>query len=218
MIVSAAATNEHNLAILELAKKRFQETHPKVQLNVELLPKEILEQRLREKTAPDVVEWDGVNIGKLLDEGLLLDLTPFAKDGSVDMADYYPSVWRAVTDRDRIGGIPVMAEVTGVFYNKKQFDEAGLPYPQDDWTWEQFTELAEKLTTRDPEGDIVRHGAYLVPRLLPVEPLVWSNGGAFLSADGKTASGYLNGSHTVEAIRKYMEMFYLQKLQEKYTR
>ncbi len=32
-----------------------------------------------------------------------------------------------------------------VYYNKHMFDEAGLEYPQDGWTWDQFRETAEKL-------------------------------------------------------------------------
>lgn len=45
--------------------------------------------------------------------------------------------------------IPVMASSWAVFYNKKVFDDAGVPYPKGPWTWEQYIETAKKLTNKD---------------------------------------------------------------------
>ncbi len=36
-----------------------------------------------------------------------------------------------------------------MFYAKKIFDDAGVPYPKDDWTFDQFVETAKKLTNAD---------------------------------------------------------------------
>ena len=35
-------------------------------------------------------------------------------------------------------------------YHKDLFDKAGVPYPKPDWTWDDFVEVARKLTIRDP--------------------------------------------------------------------
>lgn len=43
-----------------------------------------------------------------------------------------------------------------MFYLKKPFDEAGIPYPTGDWTLEEFLETAEKLT--DTSGDTKKFG------------------------------------------------------------
>ena len=38
-----------------------------------------------------------------------------------------------------------------VYYNKKLFDAAGVAYPKDGWTWDEFLDTAQKLTkTRAP--------------------------------------------------------------------
>ncbi|MFC5402963.1 ABC transporter substrate-binding protein [Cohnella soli] len=56
-------------------------------------------------------------------------------------------------------GIPRAVAPDGVWYNKKQFEEAGLPDPSSgDWTWEQFFQTAKKLTKYDSKGNIVRYG------------------------------------------------------------
>ena len=43
-------------------------------------------------------------------------------------------------------GFPLRASVGGVFYNKNVFDEAGIEYPTGDWTWDEYKDLAAKLT------------------------------------------------------------------------
>lgn len=42
--------------------------------------------------------------------------------------------------------IPKDFDTIGVWYNKKIFDEAGVPYPTDDWTWDDMADIAKQLT------------------------------------------------------------------------
>lgn len=208
MRLLVTASDDKKLQVLELAKQRFEEKNRGAVIDIEPLPREILEQRMRNGNPPDLIEWDGSHIGELLDRNTVTDLTSLVQDGAFELSDYYPSVLGACMNQGRLGAIPVMAEVPGVFYNKAQFDQAGVPYPKEDWTWEEFVKKARKLNIYDSDGEVIRYGAYLVPRLLPVEPLAWSCGGAFLSEDGSKASGYLDSPATVETIRKYLEMFH----------
>jgi multiple sugar transport system substrate-binding protein len=43
-----------------------------------------------------------------------------------------------------------------MFYAKKHFDDAGMDYPSEDWTFEEFLEMAEQLS--DTSGDFKRFG------------------------------------------------------------
>ena len=45
-----------------------------------------------------------------------------------------------------------------VYYNKDLFDAAGLPYPKDDWDWDEFLNVAQQLTQRDAQGKITQWG------------------------------------------------------------
>lgn len=45
--------------------------------------------------------------------------------------------------------IPLQMATMVMFYAKKPFQEAGIPFPTDDWTFEQFIEIAKKLTKTD---------------------------------------------------------------------
>ncbi|MBU5351818.1 sugar ABC transporter substrate-binding protein [Paenibacillus barcinonensis] len=208
MRLTVTVSDDKKQKVLEMAKKNFEEKHRGVFIEIEPLPREILEQRVQHGNAPDLIEWDGSDIGSLLDRRIILELNTLLEDGSFDLLDFYPSVLEATKDQGRIGAIPVMAEASGVFYNKALFDQAGIAYPKENWTWDEFVKKARMLNRYDVDGEVIRYGAYLVPRLLPVEPLVWSNGGAFLSEDGTKAAGYLDSSETVEAIRRYLEMYH----------
>ena len=38
------------------------------------------------------------------------------------------------------------------YFNKRMFDEAGVAYPTDDWTYDDMLAAAEKLTIKAPDG------------------------------------------------------------------
>jgi len=47
----------------------------------------------------------------------------------------------------------------GVFYNEEHFKEAGIPVPNgDEWTWDDFFDIAKQLTIFDENGKTVRWG------------------------------------------------------------
>ena len=83
-----------------------------------------------------------------------------------------------------IHGLPVGADPVVLYYNKGHFDEAGLPYPDKNWTWADLVAAARKLTKVEG-GKIQRFGfgcryhwhATYVPRIA-------AYGGQFLGDDG----------------------------------
>lgn len=54
--------------------------------------------------------------------------------------------------------LPNYAGKWAVYYNKKIFDDAGVPYPSGQWTWDEYIETAKKLT--DPSKGI--YGSYML--------------------------------------------------------
>lgn len=56
----------------------------------------------------------------------------------------------------RVYGVPSSPTLWAVFYNKRIFDQAGVPYPKGPWTWDQYVAVARRLT--DPGRRI--YGSY----------------------------------------------------------
>ena len=72
------------------------------------------------------------------------------------------------------------------------FDDAGLEYPQDGWTWDQFRETAEKLTKDGVYG-------FCFPcTYFQLTPWWSTNNAALVGEDGETPT--VNSEGIVEAV------------------
>jgi multiple sugar transport system substrate-binding protein len=110
-------------------------------------------------------------------------------------------------------------EVLLLYYNKKLFDAAKLPYPPASadkaWTWDEFVQVARKLT-KDKNGktpndkgfdekNIVTYGADF-NRLWWMWPIVcYSNGGGLMSPDGKQL--LIDKPESLEAMQKLADLY-----------
>jgi multiple sugar transport system substrate-binding protein len=154
---------------------------------------------------PNVLTW-GMN-------GQFVDLTDFYKNAPAKL-----DALKFVTPDGKIVGISVANEIQVIWYNKKTFDSAGLAYPPAEagkaWTWDQFVAVAKKLTkdaagkTPDDSGfdasNIRSFGAWVQNWWMPWITLAISNGGGFVSQDGKTL--LLDRPETIEAIQKMADL------------
>ncbi len=64
----------------------------------------------------------------------------------------YNKALTAVGDEESIWGVPHGLNSIAMVYNKDIFDERGIPYPTEDWTWQDMLDMAKELTF-DRDGD-----------------------------------------------------------------
>ena len=149
--------------------------------------------------APDVFFVETASSWAVLaEEGKLKDLTPFLEnDKDVDVDSFLPGMVMPYGDiLTALGNEP---EVVNLFYSVDMFDKLGVPYPSADPakpnTWDEILEIA-KLMTLDANGNnaaspnfdpqnIVQYGIDISKWFVPLQTLVYSNGGAWLTEDGK---------------------------------
>ncbi|MFC3745186.1 extracellular solute-binding protein [Paenibacillus sp. GCM10012306] len=83
---------------------------------------------------------------------------------------------------------PPLFDNTGVLYNKRLFDEAGLPTPEEyiekgEWTWDTFLDVAKKLTkSKGGSGKIDQWGFTGSPFSISTAS-IYSNGGVIFDED-----------------------------------
>lgn len=118
--------------------------------------------------------------------GVAWDVTDeLAKRGIDVQRDTWPGVHPTCMLNGRAYGFPTNAAVNALWFHKDLFDEAGLPYPSGEMTWDQFVTLAQKLTLRDPAtGRITRYG-FICDWYLDYMQYIFQAGGHFY-ADGGT--------------------------------
>jgi multiple sugar transport system substrate-binding protein len=112
-------------------------------------------------------------------EGALEPLGPYLERSSlITAADFYEETLAPFRWNGTLTCIPQNLSSLVVYYNKNLFDAAGLPYPADDWTWEDFLRTAQALTL-DTNNDGVReqHGLGTEASFFRLAPFIWQNGG-----------------------------------------
>lgn len=153
--------------------------------------------------APDVFLW--WNYPAMVERNGLEDITPYVNgDSPLDLSIFFQPVLNVGKLNDGLYGIPKDWTSRAVFYNKALFDEAGIPYPTNDWTWDEFVAIAIELTKG--EAPDKQYGFYTWNGYYPLQGFVWSNGGDFVSPDGTMASGYLDSPETIEALDWYIRL------------
>lgn len=76
----------------------------------------------------------------------LLSLNDDIKDAGIDAAAYGGLI-EALTVDGNVYGLPFRSDVWIVYYNKDIFDAAGVDYPTNDMTWDQFSETAKAVSS-----------------------------------------------------------------------
>jgi ABC-type glycerol-3-phosphate transport system substrate-binding protein len=110
----------------------------------------------------DVLFFDSFNLGLsplATRAGYLLDLAPLVNsDPEALEDDFYPQLWNAYQWDNGIWGLPFSVDMMLLIYNKSAFDRANLPYPDGNWTLEQFVDAATQLTVRDANNNVINSG------------------------------------------------------------
>lgn len=113
----------------------------------------VLVTELEAGTAPDVFWIPGADIATFAETGLILNLNDLAMaDEGFDASDFYEGPMGFLTtpvdeeEADVLWGLPRDVSAFGMYFNKDLFDEAGLDYPEADWTWDDFATAAEEIS------------------------------------------------------------------------
>jgi multiple sugar transport system substrate-binding protein len=109
-------------------------------------------------TPPHVSSFQGWEWQAFADKGVLAPIDDFVtRDGFT--APFPEGVSTIDVSTVRAGKrylIPMQLGTMVMFYAKKHFDEAGIPYPTEAWTMDEFIETAKQLT--DTSGDVKKFG------------------------------------------------------------
>ena len=155
-------------------------------------------------TPPDVFLLDNIDVPAFTSRGVTIDLSPYLGRLGVDLTRYDSMVVGIFRRGEAVYALPKGYTPMVMVYNKDLFDRAGVPYPNDDWTWDDFLRVAKALT-RDTDGDgrVDQWGTAFDRRVFLWLPWLWSGGADVLCPDGTRASGCLDAPASVEAIRWY---------------
>jgi multiple sugar transport system substrate-binding protein len=165
--------------------------------------------------APDVFQVGDGDVRMFVERGGAADLTEYIEGKGdlpgIDTSVYYPALFQTGVVNDQSHFLTKDYSPLAVYYNKDIFDKAGVPYPKDGWTWDEFRDTAMKLTSGT--GATAQYGVSLPGNWIrAIEPFIFSNGGDLMNEDGTKIEGYLNSPETVEAVQYYVDLYTKDKV------
>lgn len=140
------------LRVLKKVAADFEKANPDIHIKLEPVPYGQYNQKLLTQyaanAAPDVAMMEPPLFQRFASRGALLPLEQFFGDvPGFDIDAYYEPIRKAHTYQGKLYVLPRdIAPIGLIYYNKKLFQEAGIPYPDGSWTWdfEPRPELREK--------------------------------------------------------------------------
>lgn len=159
---------------------------------------------------PDVMAiYDPQTLRLFAKKGVLLDLRPYVKKHNIDMDRFWPQLKPYIYYEDKIVGFPDNCGPFVLFYNKKLFREAGIPYPKPSWTWDECVEVAQKLTIFDEKRSKPKQFGLYVGNY-DWWYFIWKEGGRLFSPDKKTC--VLDSEEAKKGIRFWYDLRYKHRI------
>ncbi len=193
---------------------KFEETYPHITVELESVEGDDYYGRLLTYAAagnpPDIIQIGDDALPQFVEEGALQPLDNFiGGEQPLDLSIYLSGLLSPGQWQDQQYLLPKDYSPIAIYYNKKIFDEHGIAYPEDGWTWAEFLEIAQALTVdTNGDGSIDTWGVQL--------PATWTSGfeywvvaanGQLVSSDGKSFVGYLDSPEVVEAVQFYADLY-----------
>ena len=136
-------------------------------------------------------------------QGVLENLDPYIEQSGYDLEDYWPSLLEPASYEGSVYGFPRDMSAEVLYYNKDIFDEVGIDYPTDEWTWDDLRAAAEALTVREGE-QITRYGLAMEGGKFQL--WVGQNGGTLFDDLRNPTTCTLDQPEAVEAIEFFAGM------------
>lgn len=128
----------------------FHQEHPNIIVQfVERDPTAQMDARAQASLA-DVSFLDGRS-GVIAGAGYFRELTPLMEtDPNFHPDDFWPGALTGCEDREgRSYGVPISLYALGILYDPQALDADGLPHPKPGWTWEEFRQTVNAMSSGD---------------------------------------------------------------------
>ncbi len=164
--------------------------------------------QLAAKGAPDVMQVGDDAVPMFVSKGAFVPLDTYMKDSTFDPSIYLPGVLDPGKYQGKQYLLPKDYSPLAVYYNKKIFDAAKEPYPQEGWTWDDLLATAQRLTKKSSAGKTEIWGMQLTANWTTgFEYYVAAAGGRLISEDGKSIAGYMDSPEVVRAVQFFADMY-----------
>ncbi|MDQ7024186.1 MAG: sugar ABC transporter substrate-binding protein [Anaerolineae bacterium] len=137
-------------------------------------------------------------------DGVLEPLDSYIEDSGFDREDFWPGLLDFAMLDGEVYGFPRDIGLEVLYYNKDIFDEVGLDYPDETWTWDTLLDAAEQLSVVEASGRVSRYALGMEGGKYQL--WVGQNHGSALDDMASPTSCTLNSPEAVEAVEFFAGM------------
>lgn len=129
----------------------YMEDHPNVKINMQFTPSDDYNTKLMTAFGGGgEIDCFAVasppNLAQYQSKGSVMALDDLIKENNTDTSGYEGTLESIAID-GKTYALPYKTSSWVVYYNKDLFDQAGVAYPDGDWTWEEYYDIAGQLTS-----------------------------------------------------------------------
>lgn len=181
----------------------FEKENPDIKVKVQTSTSSFqkLKIQIAGGNAPDVFYFVTDRLPQLVYRDVLLPMDDFMGEDRQVLDQYFPQAVDSCIVDGKLYCFPFHFSTDVLFFNKNLFDAAGVAYPDDSWTWDDFKENAVKLTRRNHYGNVDTYGA-LSPR--PLLLLQAMGGECFDIAENKST---INTKESEEGLNYLLSLY-----------
>ncbi|MBY0758079.1 ABC transporter substrate-binding protein [Sellimonas caecigallum] len=195
--------------VMEKMAEAYNKEHPNVTVKTQLTTWSEywtkLEASATGGSAPDIITMNVLHVEEYADAGILMDLTEAEAESDLKINENFPApLVDGYTVDGKLYGIPKDFDTNAVFYNKEIFDKAGVAYPQDGWTFEDFRKTCEDLQAAGLGEGVYPTAINRNSGQTTYISSVFANGGYLLS-EGNEKSGW-GEQATIDAVQPWLDL------------
>lgn len=205
------SAGETNAAVLQEMIALFEAENPNIKIENEAMGYgdnywTQLVTRIAGNDAPDCFELNMENFLAHATRGSLKPLDSLFSETGLDKNVYSEGLLDAVSFDGSLQAIPLMFSTVVLVYNMDLFDQAGVAYPTEDWTWADSLEAGMKISEL---GDDI-WGMFNPIQFWEFYKVSQQNGGGLMTPDGKTLT--INSKENVATLQYMLDRVYKYKV------
>jgi multiple sugar transport system substrate-binding protein len=200
----------------ELIIAEFEKDYPGTKVNLEYIPDDYItkiETEFVGGTAPDVIYGHPHYFANWASKGLLMDLdTYFAADSDFfyNQNEFIVPMYDAFKWNGKHIATINGSDTFLLFYNKDMFDKAGVAYPDDNWTWDDFVAAGQKMTVS--EGDNKQFGFVMSSWPYAAFPFIYSHGGSLFDNMNNPTKATFDTPESVAGLQFAQDLIWKYKI------
>lgn len=161
-----------------------------------------LETQSQGDVMPDIFFMNAPNFLKFASNDVLEPLDDIISEKNINMDDFPDALKDMYKYEDHQYGIPKDWDLGALWYNKEIFDQAGLDYPTNEWTWNDMVEAARKIKESNIEG------VWPIAAPADTQTIVYDTipqAGGYVINEEKTKSGY-DSPEAIEGVKAWVDL------------